>query len=142
MKCRGWFCNFLLCWSLWFIGLSYFFWKRFCIFYLIFFLLLDGGEAEEPKKEKLVTATKKGAAVLDQHLPDHMKSSFHVLQLVYKFELVSYLSYLSTFFNCLKFFFFLVILILFSVYMLQNGKIHDFDLGILTQNWFQGSFSC
>uniref|UniRef100_A0A6V7PG07 Poly [ADP-ribose] polymerase n=1 Tax=Ananas comosus var. bracteatus TaxID=296719 RepID=A0A6V7PG07_ANACO len=40
-----------------------------------------GDAAEEPKKEKLVTATKKGAAVLDQHLPDHMKSSFHVLQL-------------------------------------------------------------
>ncbi|XP_058076900.1 poly [ADP-ribose] polymerase 2 isoform X1 [Magnolia sinica] len=31
-------------------------------------------------KEKLVTATKKGGAVLDQWLPDHIKSNYHVLQ--------------------------------------------------------------
>ncbi|KAK1278525.1 Poly [ADP-ribose] polymerase 2 [Acorus gramineus] len=30
--------------------------------------------------EKLVTVTKKGNAVLDQWLPDHVKSSYHVLQ--------------------------------------------------------------
>ncbi|KAL8139006.1 hypothetical protein V2J09_005007 [Rumex salicifolius] len=36
---------------------------------------------EEPKKEKLVTATKKGSAVLDQWLPDHIKNQYHVLQL-------------------------------------------------------------
>jgi poly [ADP-ribose] polymerase len=35
----------------------------------------------EKKKEKIVTATKKGAAVLDQWLPDHIKGHFHVLQL-------------------------------------------------------------
>ncbi|ONK78682.1 uncharacterized protein A4U43_C02F21340 [Asparagus officinalis] len=36
--------------------------------------------AEECKEEKLITATKKGGAVLDQWLPDDIKSSFHVLQ--------------------------------------------------------------
>ncbi|GMH03906.1 hypothetical protein Nepgr_005745 [Nepenthes gracilis] len=35
----------------------------------------------ESKKEMLVTATKKGAAVLDQWLPDHVKNNYHVLQL-------------------------------------------------------------
>nr|CAB3473102.1 unnamed protein product [Digitaria exilis] len=35
---------------------------------------------EEVKKEKMVTATKKGAAVLDQHIPDHIKLNYHVLQ--------------------------------------------------------------
>lgn len=36
----------------------------------------NGGE------EKIVTAYKKGAAVLDQWLPDHIKTHYHVLQLV------------------------------------------------------------
>nr|CAB3477136.1 unnamed protein product [Digitaria exilis] len=42
----------------------------------------DGAEKveEEVKKEKMVTATKKGAAVLDQHIPDHIKVNYHVLQ--------------------------------------------------------------
>ncbi|KAG7014360.1 Poly [ADP-ribose] polymerase 2 [Cucurbita argyrosperma subsp. argyrosperma] len=31
-------------------------------------------------KEKIVTATKKGSAVLDQWLPDHIKAQYHVLQ--------------------------------------------------------------
>ncbi|CAO2184642.1 unnamed protein product [Urochloa humidicola] len=35
---------------------------------------------EEVKQEKMVTATKKGAAVLDQHIPDHIKVNYHVLQ--------------------------------------------------------------
>ncbi|KAF8772791.1 hypothetical protein HU200_005378 [Digitaria exilis] len=35
---------------------------------------------EEVKKEKMVTATKKGAAVLDHHIPDHIKVNYHVLQ--------------------------------------------------------------
>lgn len=34
------------------------------------------------KKEKLVTATKKGSAVLDQWISDHIKSQYHVLQKV------------------------------------------------------------
>ncbi|KAL6884697.1 hypothetical protein ACP4OV_010633 [Aristida adscensionis] len=38
------------------------------------------GEAEEAKKEKMVTATKKGAAVLDEHIPDHIKMTYHVFQ--------------------------------------------------------------
>ncbi|KAK2965174.1 hypothetical protein RJ640_019929, partial [Escallonia rubra] len=38
-------------------------------------------DANESKKQKLVAATKKGAAVLDQWLPDHIKSQYHVLQL-------------------------------------------------------------
>ncbi|XP_057426984.1 poly [ADP-ribose] polymerase 2 [Lotus japonicus] len=37
-------------------------------------------EARE-EKEKVVTATKKGAAVLDQWLPEHLKAQYHVLQL-------------------------------------------------------------
>lgn len=35
---------------------------------------------EEVKVEKLVTATKKGSAVLDQWLPDHIKNHYHVLE--------------------------------------------------------------
>lgn len=39
--------------------------------------------AEEAiEDEKLVTATKKGVAVLDQWLPDSVKTHYHVLQLV------------------------------------------------------------
>ncbi|KAJ4963907.1 hypothetical protein NE237_023846 [Protea cynaroides] len=38
-------------------------------------------ESDGCKKEKLVTATKKGAAVLDQWLPDNIKTRNHVLQL-------------------------------------------------------------
>lgn len=36
--------------------------------------------ADEVKTEKIITATKKGAAVLDQWLPDHIKANYHVLQ--------------------------------------------------------------
>ncbi|KAL0389646.1 UNVERIFIED_CONTAM: Poly [ADP-ribose] polymerase 2 [Sesamum calycinum] len=35
---------------------------------------------EEEKEEKIVTATKKGSAVLDKWLPDHIKAQYHVLQ--------------------------------------------------------------
>ncbi|XP_062164562.1 poly [ADP-ribose] polymerase 2-like [Alnus glutinosa] len=35
----------------------------------------------EKEKEKIVTTTKKGATVLDQWLPDHIKAPYHVLQL-------------------------------------------------------------
>ncbi|XP_050364679.1 poly [ADP-ribose] polymerase 2 [Argentina anserina] len=38
-------------------------------------------EEENESKEKMVTATKKGAAVLDQWLPDHIKTHYHVLQM-------------------------------------------------------------
>ncbi|XP_010522796.1 PREDICTED: poly [ADP-ribose] polymerase 2 [Tarenaya hassleriana] len=41
----------------------------------------DKDAKEEAEEEKIVTATKKGAAVLDQWLPDHIKSQYHVLQL-------------------------------------------------------------
>ncbi|KAL3827816.1 hypothetical protein ACJIZ3_016618 [Penstemon smallii] len=34
----------------------------------------------ESKEEKIVTATKKGSAVLDNWLPDHTKAQYHVLQ--------------------------------------------------------------
>ncbi|KAL8054768.1 hypothetical protein ABFX02_04G014100 [Erythranthe guttata] len=34
---------------------------------------------KEQKEEKIVTATKKGSAVLDQWLPDHIKAQYHVL---------------------------------------------------------------
>ncbi|CAI0469681.1 unnamed protein product [Linum tenue] len=39
------------------------------------------GREEVIGPEKIVTATKKGAAVLDEYLPDQIKSHFHVLQL-------------------------------------------------------------
>lgn len=39
-------------------------------------------DATEVKKEKIVTATKKGAAVLDQWLSDEIKAMYHVLQQV------------------------------------------------------------
>lgn len=42
----------------------------------------NNGFEEEKKEEKIVTATKKGAAVLDQWIPDHIKSQYHVLQMV------------------------------------------------------------
>ncbi|XAR61350.1 NAD(+) ADP-ribosyltransferase [Bertholletia excelsa] len=37
-------------------------------------------EAEKCKEEKIIVATKKGAAVLDQWLPDHVKAGYHVFQ--------------------------------------------------------------
>ncbi|KAM6540933.1 hypothetical protein CsatB_005380 [Cannabis sativa] len=37
-------------------------------------------EGDNSKKEKIMTATKKGAAVLDQWLPDNIKTQYHVLQ--------------------------------------------------------------
>lgn len=52
------------------------------------FLGTDGAEddkngfEEERNEEKIVTATKKGAAVLDQWIPDEIKSQYHVLQRV------------------------------------------------------------
>jgi DNA-binding PadR family transcriptional regulator len=39
-------------------------------------------EQGEKEKDKIVTATKKGAAVLDQFLSDQIKSEYHVLQIV------------------------------------------------------------
>jgi hypothetical protein len=43
------------------------------------------------KKEKIVKATKKGAAVLDQYIPDHTKQNYHVLQVVRGFTSYSLL---------------------------------------------------
>ncbi|BAF04897.2 Os01g0351100 [Oryza sativa Japonica Group] len=40
----------------------------------------DGDDKVQCKKEKIVTATKKGAAVLDQYIPDNIKTAYHVLQ--------------------------------------------------------------
>ncbi|KAL5701309.1 NAD(+) ADP-ribosyltransferase [Ranunculus cassubicifolius] len=40
----------------------------------------DSLNDDEVGKEKLVKATKKGGAVLDQWLPDHIKTQYHVLQ--------------------------------------------------------------
>ncbi|KAG9443824.1 hypothetical protein H6P81_015164 [Aristolochia fimbriata] len=40
----------------------------------------EGREGNGKSEEKLIKATKKGSAVLDQWLPDHIKSSYHVLQ--------------------------------------------------------------
>nr|GME06198.1 Poly [ADP-ribose] polymerase 2 [Ipomoea batatas] len=42
--------------------------------------LPDVVEVQEAKEEKLVTLTKKGAAVLDQWLPDDIKANYHLLQ--------------------------------------------------------------
>lgn len=57
------------------------------------------------KMEKIITATKKGAAVLDQWLPDHIKAHYHVLQLVIQTRYVYILiflfnSFLLTSFLC------------------------------------------
>ncbi|KAJ8749589.1 hypothetical protein K2173_026238 [Erythroxylum novogranatense] len=41
----------------------------------------DKEEKKEVKEEKIVTATKKGSVVLDQYLPDQIKTEYHVLQL-------------------------------------------------------------
>ncbi|XP_028781929.1 poly [ADP-ribose] polymerase 2-like [Neltuma alba] len=41
----------------------------------------EDGAANCVEKEKMVTATKKGAAVLDQWLPDYVKAQYHVLQM-------------------------------------------------------------
>jgi hypothetical protein len=38
-------------------------------------------EEKAMEEEKIVTATKKGSAVLDQWLPDHIKMQYHVLEL-------------------------------------------------------------
>ncbi|CAN6561532.1 unnamed protein product [Malus baccata var. baccata] len=43
--------------------------------------LCKANEEGNGSKEKIVTATKKGAAVLDQWLPDDIKADYHVLQL-------------------------------------------------------------
>uniref|UniRef100_A0A0A9HKP2 PRP2A n=1 Tax=Arundo donax TaxID=35708 RepID=A0A0A9HKP2_ARUDO len=54
----------------------------------------DGEVEEEVKKEKMIKATKKGAAVLDQHIPDHIKMTYHVLQVVHGFILLLIFLYL------------------------------------------------
>jgi hypothetical protein len=53
-------------------------------FFLLQFLD-DKEDKKEEKTEKIVTATKKGCAVLDQYLPRHIESSYHVLQVVCSF---------------------------------------------------------
>ncbi|KAL5561434.1 hypothetical protein UlMin_031181 [Ulmus minor] len=42
---------------------------------------LSNEEGNDNKKEEIITATKKGAAVLDQWLPDDIKIQYHVLQM-------------------------------------------------------------
>ncbi|CAD6341940.1 unnamed protein product [Miscanthus lutarioriparius] len=42
--------------------------------------LQDGNKVTKGGDGKMVTATKKGAAVLDHHIPDHIKQAYHVLQ--------------------------------------------------------------
>lgn len=54
-------------------------------------------EEDKSKKEKQITATQKGAAVLDQWLPDDIKSLYHVLQDVFPF---SYIVVFSSLFSC------------------------------------------
>ncbi|KAI3835500.1 hypothetical protein MKX03_034590 [Papaver bracteatum] len=43
-------------------------------------MVVDKGEVSEVKKEKLVKSTKKGAVILDQHLPDQYKTNYHVME--------------------------------------------------------------
>ena len=45
--------------------------------------------ARKDEETKMVTATRKGAAVLDQYIPDDMKKSWHVLQAVRALQLQS-----------------------------------------------------
>lgn len=44
-------------------------------------LFVMAAEEKVIEEEKIVTATKKGAAVLDQWLPDHIKVQYHVLEM-------------------------------------------------------------
>lgn len=37
---------------------------------------------DEVKEEKIVKTVKKGSAVMDKCLPDHIKAQYHVLQVV------------------------------------------------------------
>lgn len=54
----------------------------YCVFpFFSFEVSLMDAEEEAIEVEKIVTATKKGAAVLDQWLPDHIKMQYHVLEL-------------------------------------------------------------
>lgn len=46
--------------------------------YIVVLVLKE--EVNECKDEKIVKATKKGAAVLDPWLPEHIKISYHVFQ--------------------------------------------------------------
>lgn len=43
---------------------------------------MPANEEGNGSKEKIITTTKKGAAVLDQWLPDDIKTHYHVLQVV------------------------------------------------------------
>lgn len=43
---------------------------------------MAANQEKNDNKEKIITATKKGAAVLDQWLPDDIKTQYHVLQVV------------------------------------------------------------
>lgn len=61
--------------------------KVFCfsnynwVIFLLCSVVMLANEEGNGCKEKIVTATKKGAAVLDQWLPDDIKAHYHVLQL-------------------------------------------------------------
>lgn len=54
----------------------------YCYLFYFAHVLVKGEEVEEVKTEKQVKATKKGSAVLDQWLPDNIKSQYHVLEKV------------------------------------------------------------
>lgn len=54
----------------------------YCVFpFLSFEVSVMVAEEEAIEEEKIVTTTKKGEAVLDQWLPDHIKMQYHVLEL-------------------------------------------------------------
>lgn len=50
---------------------------------MLLFLMVLGEGVKEEVEEKFVRATKKGSAVLDQWLPDHIKSHYHVISQVW-----------------------------------------------------------
>ena len=61
-------------------------------------------EKTDTKTEKIMTATKKGAAVLDQWLPDDIKTQYHVLQLVILDTSVESLFFFALLFFLFKFY--------------------------------------
>lgn len=51
------------------------------IFLVLIVTLVAAKEEEGENKEKIITATKKGVAVLDHCIPEQIKLEYHVLQL-------------------------------------------------------------
>lgn len=74
---------------------------------------------EESKDEKIVTAMKKGSAVMDNRLPDHIKAQYHVLQVV------SSLRFFSERRKIIEVMYFYLVLTFCSHAVMQGDDIYD-----------------